>query len=87
MSNPPRRKYKTVPKYALKLLERRSRLSQELMAACNKVDRYCESIGIDIGDTDACLLTDVRIYCESDGAYNITLDAIKRALGIKEEWI
>lgn len=78
-------KPKTVPKYALRLLERRSRLSQELMTACYAVDEYCKKIGVDLDDPDACLCTDVRIYCEVDGAYSNTLAAIKRALGIKED--
>lgn len=73
-------KNKTVPKYVLRLLERRRRLSLALMSACHAVDEYCEKIGVDFEDPDACLLTDVRIYCEFDGAYSSTLSVIERTL-------
>lgn len=73
---------KQVPKYVLKLLERRRDLSRQLMEVCNKVDDYCEKIGVDFNDPNACLLTDVRIYCEFDGAYNSTLRAIKKTLEV-----
>lgn len=71
---------KTVPKYVLRLLKRRSRLSQDLMQVCAEVDQYCERIGVDFSDPDACLQTDVRIYCEADGAYHSTLGVIQRTL-------
>lgn len=73
-----------VPKYVLKLLERRRDLSRQLMEVCNKVDDYCEKIGVDFNDPNACLLTDVRIYCEFDGAYKSTLRAIKKTLGVED---
>lgn len=71
---------KTVPKYVLRLLERRSRLSRELAIVSSKVDRYCERIGVDFDDPDACLMTDFRIYCEADGAYHSTLGVIQKTL-------
>ena len=71
---------KTVPKYVLRLLERRSRLSRELASACHAVDQYCEKIGVDFNDPDACLQTDFRIYCEIDGAYRSTLSVIQKTL-------
>lgn len=74
-----------VPKYVIRLLERRQRLALDLMCVSGELDRYCEKIGIDLGDPDACLLSDVRIYQEFDGAYDATLNAIKKALGIGEE--
>ena len=79
------KKPKTVPKYALKLLERRRRLAQELMCACYAVDEYCKKIGVDFNDPNACSMTDIRIYCEVDGAYGDTLAAIKKALDIENE--
>lgn len=75
-----------VPKRVLNLLERRSRLARELLSVCNQLNTYCEGIGMDVyGDPDACLGTDLRIYCEFDGAYSSTLSAIKKALGIPAE--
>ncbi len=71
---------KTVPKYVLKLLDRRRRLSQDLMSVCHEVDEYCKKIGVDFGNPDACLQTDVRIYCEVDGAYDSTLSVIEKTL-------
>lgn len=76
---------KNVPKYALKLLDRRRRLSQQLMMACGEVDEYCKKIGVDFDDPDACLSADIRIYCEVDAAYGGTLSVIKKTLGIEEE--
>lgn len=78
-------KKKCVPKYALKLLERRKNLSRKLCCACYAVDEYCRKIGVDFTDPEACLQTDVRIYCESDGAYDSTLGVIKKTLGIEED--
>lgn len=76
---------KQVPKYVIKMLEKRSRLSRQLRNACIEVDRYCEKIGVDFNDPDAALMTDIRIYCEEDGALFSTLKAIERALGIMDE--
>ncbi len=73
---------KTVPKYVLRLLERRRKLYRDLNSVCCKIDRYCEKIGVDFEDPDACLMSDIRIYCEFDGAYGDTLAVIKKALGI-----
>ncbi len=70
-----------VPKYVLKLLERRRKLALELTTVCCRVDNYCEKIGVDM--IDGCknsVLTDVTIYCEPWNAYHNTLDAIEEAL-------
>ena len=75
---------KKVPKYVLKMLERRSRLASELLSACCAVDEYCEKIGVNIYDEDACLGTDVRIYCEADGGYSATLKAIEKTLNVEK---
>lgn len=71
---------KTVPKYVIRLLERRKKLSQQLMAVCGQIDEYCEKIGVDFNDPDACLASDIRIYCETDGAYDSTLSVIENTL-------
>lgn len=71
---------KTVPKYVLRLLNRRRKLSGELMSVCCQIDDYCRKIGVDFEDPDACLQSDVRIYCELDGAYYCTLSVIEKTL-------
>lgn len=75
---------KTVPKYVLGLLERRRKLSLELMDVCCQIDTYCEKIGVDFNDPEACLMSDVRIYCEADAGYNSTLGVIEKTLAAKE---
>ena len=72
-----------VPKYVLKLLQDRMDKAREFSRACGKVDEYCESIGIDPGSDlfdDACLYSDIRIYCETDAGYSLTLKAIEKQL-------
>lgn len=71
---------KNVPKYVLNLLERRRKLAGDLMCVNQDIFAYCEKIGMDVYDPDACLLSDVRIYCEFDGAYASTLEAIQNHL-------
>lgn len=72
-----------VPKYVQKLVERRTRLARKLCSISVEVDKYCEKIGLDYTHplyNDACLCTDVRIYCEADGAKNMTLSTIEKVL-------
>lgn len=69
-----------IPKYVLKMLERRRNLALDLMVVNQNIFDYCEKIGMDVFDPDACLLSDVRIYCEMDGAYSATLSAIQKHL-------
>ena len=76
---------KKVPKYVLNLLDKRRKLANDLIGACVKVDDYCEKIGIDLTDTNAALVTDVRIYCEPDVAYLCTYKAIKSKLNDESE--
>lgn len=71
---------KTVPKYVLRLLERRKKLSLALNSVCTQIDAYCEKIGVDFSDPDACLNTDIRIYCEVDAGYGSTLSVIEKTL-------
>ena len=78
-------KKKTVPKRIINLLNKRAKLSRELNAVCTEIDHYCRDIGVDFLDPDACLQTDIRIYCETDAGYTSTLSVIKKTLGIAEE--
>ena len=71
---------KNVPKYVLDMLERRRKLAGDLMVINQKIYDYCEKIGMDVYDPDACLLSDVRIYCELDGTYASNLEAIQKHL-------
>ena len=77
-----------IPKYVEKLLERRRKLAEDLLDVCNKVDTYCEKIGVDIGDENNVLYSDVKIYCEPYTAYLNTKSAIKKALKEnKNKWL
>lgn len=60
-------------------------LSRKLMTTCNEIDAYCRKIGVDFDDPDAALQTDVRIFCEADGAYASTLSVIEKTLNVKEK--
>lgn len=71
---------KHVPKYVLKLLERRRRLSNKLMDVNAQIDEYCSKIGVDMTDENACVGSDIKIYCETDAGCGMTLEAIKKAL-------
>lgn len=72
-----------VPKYVLKLLQDRTKKARAFSRACAKVDEYCEGIGIDAYSDlfdDECLYSDIRIYCETDAGYSLTLKAIEKQL-------
>ena len=69
-----------IPKYVDHLLKRRTRLSKLLRNACCDLDEYCAKIGVDFNDPDACLLSDIRIYCEQDGGESLTRAVIERTL-------
>lgn len=62
------------------LLNRRTKAAQALLSACVEVDRFCESLGIPLYETDFCLGLDFRIWVESDGAADMTMEAITAAL-------
>lgn len=80
-----------IPKYVEKLLDRREKLASQLINACCEVDEYCERIGIPICNDEACLCTDVMIYCEPWAAKEKTREAIinqlekNRQLRVKEK--
>lgn len=60
-----------IPKWVEKLLERRQKYAEALSVVGNKVDEYCESLGIDLMDGTNSLLTDVSIYLEPSNARKI----------------
>lgn len=77
-----------IPKYVQKLVERRTQLARQLCSVSVQVDEYCEKIGLDYNHplfNDACLCTDVRIYCEADGAKNMTLSTIEKVLAERKD--
>lgn len=79
---------KTVPKYVLKLLNRRAKLAMDLIGVCCDVDAYCEKIGVDmVNAEEAAVCTYVTIYTEPWSAYQATLTAIENVLhkGEKDE--
>lgn len=74
---------KQVPKYVKDLVRKRTKAAAKFRDACIDVDRYCESIGIDVFHPlfyDACLMTDIRIWCEEDHAESNTLEVIEKVL-------
>lgn len=77
-----------IPKYVEELLARRCKYAAKLADVSIKVDHYCASIGLDYNSPlfdNACLCTDVRIYCEFDGATNATKRAILKQLELNEK--
>lgn len=74
---------KQVPKYVKELVRKRTIAAEKLRKYSAKVDRYCESIGLDFAHPlydDACLCTDIRIWCEEDHAEPNTLEIIEKVL-------
>lgn len=71
---------KQVPKYVLKLLERRTKLAMDLIDVCCRVDDYCEKVGVDMTADESCVITHVMIYAEPWNARDLTLAAIEKAL-------
>lgn len=69
-----------IPKYVDQMLKRRTRLSKLLRNTCCELDDYCAKIGVDFNDPDACLMSDIRIYCEQDGGESLTRAVIERTL-------
>ena len=74
---------KQVPKYVKELVRKRTKAARKFREASKAVDDYCESIGLDIFHPlfyDACLITDIRIWCEEDHSEPNTLEAIEKVL-------
>lgn len=74
---------KQVPKYVKELVRKRTKAAVKFRDASAAVDNYCESIGLDLFHPlfdDACLVTDIRIWCEEDHSEPNTLEAIEKVL-------
>ena len=74
---------KTVPKYVLRMLDRRERYAQKLLTAVVEVNRYCAKIGLDPTNDryeDAVLGSHVMIFLEPEIARENTLAEIERIL-------
>lgn len=69
-----------IPQYILKLLERRTALAESLIEVNGKIDKYCERIGLEACQDNACLCSDFRIYCEPFTAQELTSAAIQAQL-------
>ena len=79
---------KQVPKYVKELVRKRTKAAAKFREASLAVDEYCESIGLDIDHPlfdDACLITDIRIWCEEDHSEPNTLEAIEKVLNGETE--
>lgn len=77
-----------IPKYVEELLARRQKYAAKLAGVSIKIDCYCASIGLDYNSPlfdNACLCSDVRIYCECDGATNATRRAILKQLELNKK--
>ena len=67
---------------------KRTKAARNFRAASYKVDEYCESIGLDLNHPlydDACLCTDVRIWCEEDHSEPNILESIEKVLNGETE--
>lgn len=74
---------KQIPKYVDALLKKRTKAARELRNAICNVDSYCEKIGLDYNHplfSDACLCSDIRIFCEEGASEDTTRKAILKVL-------
>lgn len=72
-----------VPKYVIRMLDRRERYAQKLLTTVVEVNRYCAKIGLDpMNDRydDAVLGSHVMIFLEPEVARENTLAEIERIL-------
>ena len=79
---------KQIPKYVLKLLEDRQKYFAKFSIVNSKLSEYCESIGLDWKSPyyeDACLDSDIRIYCETDCGNSLTKQAILKQFELNKE--
>lgn len=72
-----------IPKYVLRLLERRASLASTLIGINTELVNYCNKIGIEDMDK-ACVCSDFRIYTEPWAAERITISAIAEQLSRRE---
>lgn len=78
----------TLPKYVEKALKDRTKYQQKARVAGSIIDEYAAKIGLDENNPDyhdACLYTDIRIYCEYGCAEDITRSALLKALAERRE--
>lgn len=82
---------KQIPKYVEKMLQRRQRLAEQLANVSCDIDKYCESIGIDVTSYDVvengALATDIKIYCEPSVAHRLTKELIEKQLNEKDNLV
>lgn len=74
---------KQVPQEVIDLVKARTAAADQLSIASGAVDAYCESIGLDSNHPlfdEACLVSDVRIYCEVGASESTTLRIIEKVL-------
>ncbi len=72
-----------IPKYVETALKKRTKCIVEMRLAEQIIDDYAEKIGILPGTEefdDACLTTDIRIFCEVDCCESRTREALRRKL-------
>lgn len=78
----------SIPKYVQDLLRRRYKLALKLSDVCDKVDTYCEKIGIDITNkeyADIMLHGHVGIYTEPYVALKEVREAIENKLSKEKD--
>ncbi|MBP3573918.1 MAG: hypothetical protein J6J71_04850 [Prevotella sp.] len=78
----------TLPKYVEKALKDRTKYQQKSRLAGTIIDEYARKIGLDENNPDfcdACLYTDIRIYCEYGCAEDITRQALLKAVAKRSE--
>ena len=72
-----------LPKYIEKALKDRTKYQQKSRIAGSIIDEYATKIGLDENNPDfydACLYTDIRIYCEYGCCEDTTRQALLKAL-------
>ena len=73
----------TLPKYVEKAIKDRSKCIANARIAEQIIDNYAAKIGITPGTEaydEACLATDIRIFCEVDCSEKTTRDVLLREL-------
>ena len=77
-----------LPKYVEKALKDRTKYIARARRAGHIIDEYAAKIGLDEMHpdfNDACLFSDVRIYCEVGCAESTTREALLKVLNEKKE--
>lgn len=76
---------KTVPKYVLKVLERRRKIADRLMDACAEVDALAKRFGVDMDEVPEVFSTGCMIYCEPRNAEEIALMLFENTIAREEK--